>query len=149
MSELSDEDMAGGHEREPALVLHEQRETARVLPGRYGTARIGKRIVTETITIEVDVSREEFYVEYDDAVDPTPAPGALFVDEQPTELILYREEPVVHKRVVPVERVLWGRQVKHATVAGPLERRREVLEVDADGSLELQEIDPVTDSGAP
>lgn len=145
MTEPSDDDIATGQAREPDLVLREEREGARVLPGRYAIARVGKRIVTETVTIEVQVSREEFYVEYDDAVDPTPAAGALFVDEGPNEMILYREEPVVHKRVVPVERVLWGRQVQHAVVGGPLERRREVLEVDADGDLELQEIDPGID----
>ncbi len=94
---------------------------------RRERVRLRKHVVTEWVTIRVPVRREEFRVERapigeaDDAV-PDPAHGV--------ELILHDEEPVVHKRVVPRERVWLEKDVvtEQRTIDETV--RREELEIE-------------------
>jgi len=88
------------------LIRSEERlnvTTARV-PG--GWARLEKFLVTETKTITVEVTHEEVRLVHekaDGAAGPQPGPGAQ--KNQARWMYVSREEVVVTKRVVPVERV--------------------------------------------
>ena len=69
---------------------------------------VRKEVVTEDVTITVTLRREELVIERE-PIDA--APGAargedrLPVDGEELEIVLHAEEPVVTKRVMPVERV--------------------------------------------
>ena len=69
--------------------------------------RLRKQVVTEEVTVTVEVRREELVIEREpiprDAVG-APEDGA-FEDAAETVIVLHAEEPVVGRRVVPVERV--------------------------------------------
>jgi uncharacterized protein (TIGR02271 family) len=77
----------------------------------YQRVRVRKTVVTETVTVEVQVRREELHVEREPVTDPegsvdlsgagegTPADGGVL------EIVLHEERPVVDVQVVPVERV--------------------------------------------
>ncbi len=73
--------------------------------------RVGKRIVTEEKTITVSVRREVFTFEREPItdVDPGAEPDSARVQDQPSqtqvEIVLHEEQIVVHKNVVPIERV--------------------------------------------
>lgn len=137
--EPDDADRRGGDQ--PELVLHEERVSAYAEPFVHARARIGKRIVTDRVTVEVDVRREELYVEYLPPEDAEPEyeedGSVVFGDANPREMILYREEPVIGTRVVPVERVLFGRGVLHAVASDEIERQHEDLDIETDGDIEL------------
>lgn len=88
--------------------------------------RVSKRIVTEEVTRTVRLRHEVLRVERE-PLDPTggaveSAPADLAEEEW--ELCLMREEPVVSKRLVPVERVRIGRAsvTTTASIGETLER---------------------------
>lgn len=69
--------------------------------------RLRKQVVTEEVTVTVQLRREELVIEREpvprDAVtEPDPA---AFADETEAVIVLHAEEPVIGRRVVPVERV--------------------------------------------
>lgn len=77
----------------------ERRERARV--------RLRKYVVTEEVTKTVPVRREVLRVERE-PINDSSRPGALpesDISEEEQEILLYEEEPIVEKRVVPKERV--------------------------------------------
>lgn len=69
--------------------------------------RLRKQVVTEEVTVTVEVRREELVIEREPI--PRDAVGApedsAFEDAAETVIVLHAEEPVVGRRVVPVERV--------------------------------------------
>lgn len=79
--------------------------------GAIERVRVGKRIVTEEKTITVSVRREVFTFEREPITDADPGaePGNGGVQDQPSqtqvEIVLHEEQIVVHKNVVPIERV--------------------------------------------
>ncbi|QNK82091.1 YsnF/AvaK domain-containing protein [Nakamurella sp. PAMC28650] len=73
-----------------------------------GSARLEKFVVTETQTITVEVSHEEYRLVQDPITDPGPAPRHLNRGGQLNTarwLYVNREEVVITKKVMPVERV--------------------------------------------
>jgi uncharacterized protein (TIGR02271 family) len=71
----------------------------------YRRLRIGKRVVTETRTVSVEVRREElvyYEVGLTDQITPT---GTSPMGGASAEMILHEEQIVVNRIVVPVERV--------------------------------------------
>ena len=100
---------------EPVAALVLSAEVARTGTRQVtaGTVRIGKRMVTETRTLTVQVRREELYIEHTAAPDPladltdgadVSALGAG--DEGPVlVLVLHEEVPEVVTQVVPTEQV--------------------------------------------
>ena len=99
------------------LVLSAEVARAGVRQVTAGTVRIGKRVVTETRTVTVQVRREELYLEHAAAPDLAPdAAPAGHVDDGAQDaggrgsepivvLVLHEEIAEVVTRVVPVERV--------------------------------------------
>ena len=110
------------------MIVSEERlrvGTQRVVTGR---ARLVKYVVTEEVTLTVQVSHEEVRVE----LEPPPAPGgqpAASMDADPATpaaetgdrgepwMILHAERPVVQLESVPVERV----RLRVETVTGQQE----------------------------
>lgn len=97
-----------------------------------GRVRLRKRIVTEDVTITVQVSREEIAIEREEITDANrgdaPDGGELAADEY--EVILSAEKAVVTKVTVPVERVRLTTQVVTENQDITETLQREVIEVE-------------------
>ncbi len=99
-----------------------------------GRVRLRKRIITEDVTITVQVSREEITIEQEEITDANrgdaPDGGELAADEY--EVILSAERVVVTKVTVPVERVRLTTQVVTENQDITETLQREVIEVEED-----------------
>lgn len=90
--------------------------------------RVRKYIVTEEVTQTVVVRREELRIEREPisegtGVDASTGQGA---EEETLEVVLYAERPVLHKEIVPVERVRVTKEVvtEQVTIAEDLRKER-------------------------
>lgn len=96
--------------------------------------RVRKHVVTEEVTVTVTLRREELVIEREPVAGTShqAAEGAfpLGDDGREVEFVLHAEEPVVTKRVVPVERVRINRNTitEERRIADTV--RRERAEVD-------------------
>lgn len=77
--------------------------------------RVRKRVITEDVTLTVQLRREELVIDREQI--PESAPGLSDAAEFPlaedggeVEFVLHAEEPVVTKRIVAVERVRMHRE---------------------------------------
>lgn len=92
-------------------------EQLQVGTATYATerVRVGKHVITEEKTITVSVRREVFTLERAPAIDSnTPSQGGGLrpgSSEAEYEVVLYEEQVVVQKNVVPVERVTLIKEV--------------------------------------
>jgi uncharacterized protein (TIGR02271 family) len=104
--------------------------TQRVESGRV---RLRKHVVTEEQQVTVPVSHEEVTIERE-PIDPKHAAraGRGEIGEQEQEVVLHRDEPVVGKESVPVERVRMRTKevTEEERVKGQV--RKERIEVDDD-----------------
>ena len=95
--------------------------------------RVRKAVTTEDVTITVALRREELIIEREPLAEGAPGlPGTetAFTGEEPVDFVLHAEEPVVTKRVVPVERVRLRRNtiVEEERITDTV--RKEHVEVD-------------------
>lgn len=97
-----------------------------------GTARLRKRVVTETETRTVPVSHDELRVEREPITGGQAVSGTQ-IGEQEAELRLEKEVPVVSKVAVPVERVRLGTESVTAQETVTEQVRKENVELDTDG----------------
>ena len=108
--------LASGHGEKPRpsgtgrdyLIRSEEQLQVRTDRVVSGYARLEKFVVTETRTITVEVSHEEFRLVRNPPTDPGAAPLQLDATGQNNSadwLYLSREEVLVTKRVVPLERI--------------------------------------------
>jgi uncharacterized protein (TIGR02271 family) len=109
------------------LTVSEEQLVVDTQPRALERVRVRKVIVTEEVTVTVPLRREELVIERE-PID-APAPGAAFdaqLGERETEFVLHAEEPVIEKRVVPVERVNVRRDtvVEERRVAEELRKER-------------------------
>jgi uncharacterized protein (TIGR02271 family) len=93
--------------------------------------RVRTRVVTETRTYSVELRREELVIEREPMEEPSTASSEPEPYDGPLEIVLHEEEAVVHKRVVPRERVRVHRE--RITEGRPVRAdiRRERLEIEA------------------
>ncbi|CAA9512888.1 MAG: putative conserved domain protein [uncultured Solirubrobacteraceae bacterium] len=96
-----------------------------------GRARLRKYVVTEHVQTTVPVQREEVRVEREPVTDADvgEAMDGPPISEEEHEVVLYEEEPVVEKRVVPKERVRMGKEVVTDEQTVTDEIRKEQIEV--------------------
>jgi uncharacterized protein (TIGR02271 family) len=94
--------------------------------------RLRKQVITEEVTVTVQLRREELVIERepigrDVVLEPDPA---AFQDETEAIIVLHAEEPVIGRRVVPVERVRLRRDnvVESVSITEPV--RKEHAEVE-------------------
>ncbi len=98
-----------------------------------GRVRLRKYVVTEQVTKTVPVRREVLRVEREPITEPS-RPGTLpesAISEEEHEVLLYAEEPIVEKRVVPKERVRLHTELVEDQREISAELRKEQIETDA------------------
>jgi uncharacterized protein (TIGR02271 family) len=117
------------------LVLREERPVVGTEQRVVGRVHLRRRVVTEVVTLQVELRREELVIERE-TIEPSalgaglpPAPEAL-TDGEPLVVVLHEEQPVVEKRIVPVERVVLRKSEAVERVDVEAEVGREVAEVD-------------------
>jgi hypothetical protein len=123
---------------EPGLVVTRSEEELRVgLRTRLRRLRLRRYVVTEYVTRTIPVRREKVRLEelpsgqvVDGGADGWPPAGEAGVPE--LEVVLYREEPVIQLRTVPVERVRLVKRLVTEQHTVTEELRKEQVEVDAD-----------------
>lgn len=108
--------------------------TRRVVSGRV---RLHRRVVTERLTVEVDVRREELVVEQTDEPGGTAADtaGSPYRAE-PLVVVLREEVPDVRVRVRPYEQVRVSVQEVASSEQVTEQLRKEVVEVEQVGSAD-------------
>jgi uncharacterized protein (TIGR02271 family) len=99
-----------------------------------GRARLRKYIVTENVTQTVPVSREEVRLEREPVTEANRGDALQGPDltESEHEVTLHAEQPVVDKRVEPVERVRLGKETVTEQQQVSEEVRREEIDVEDD-----------------
>lgn len=117
------------------VVRHEEQLTVSTRAEVAERVRVRKHVVTEEVTLTVTLRREELVIERmpvdvgDLAAAPADFPEAA--DGGEVEFVLHAEEPVVTRRVVPVERVSLRREtsteLRHVTDTV----RKERVDIDA------------------
>ncbi|WAP52247.1 YsnF/AvaK domain-containing protein [Arthrobacter sp. ATA002] len=101
-----------------------------------GKARLRKYVVTENVTTEVPVTREEVRVEREPVTDANvdSAMSGPELSEEEHEVTLHAEEPVVTKKTVPVERVRLDTETVTDTESVTEEVSKEQIDTDVDGT---------------
>jgi uncharacterized protein (TIGR02271 family) len=100
-----------------------------------GRARLRKYVVTENVTQTVPVQREEVRIEREPITDANVGDamsGPALSDEE-HEVVLYEEQPVVEKTVVPKERVRLDKDVHTDEETVSEDVRKERIEADGEG----------------
>jgi uncharacterized protein (TIGR02271 family) len=116
------------------LTLSEEQLVVDTVPRAAERVRVRKAVVTEEVTVTVTVRREELVIEREPLDEP--AGEVAWADTEspdaagPVEFVLHAEEPVVTKRVVPLERVRVQREVVVEERRISDEVRKERLDVD-------------------
>lgn len=96
----------------------------------YERVRLVKHVVTEMVTREVPVRREEIRIEREPVAPGTPRGAEGVGDDGDLDIMLYEEQVVLGTRIVPRERIRVVKSV--VTEQRPVsdELRRENIEVD-------------------
>jgi uncharacterized protein (TIGR02271 family) len=98
-----------------------------------GRVRLRKYVVTEQVTQTVPVRREVLRVEREPITEPS-RQGTLpesRITEEEHEVLLYEEQPIVEKRIVPKERVRLRTEVVEDQREISEELRKEQIETEA------------------
>ncbi len=115
-----------------AMTRSEERLEVGTATQEVGRARLRKRVITESETRTVPVSREEVRVEREPITDGNS--GQAFdgpaISEEEHEVVLTAEKPVVAKEAVPVERVRLDKETVTDQVEVTEDVRKEQIEVD-------------------
>jgi uncharacterized protein (TIGR02271 family) len=99
-----------------------------------GRVRLRKYVTTEQVQQTVPVQRERVRVEREPITDANvdAATSGPEISEEEHEVILREEEPVVHKRVVPKERVRLGKDTVTDQEQVTEQLRKEQIDLDDD-----------------
>ena len=123
-----------GPTTDDAMTRSEQRLEVGTQRVEAGRARLRKRIVTQTETHTVAVSHDELRVVREPVTGATA--GAAFsgpeLSEEEHEVVLRREEPVVTKETVPVERVRLATETVTGQETVSAEVQHEEIELEGD-----------------
>ncbi len=124
-----------GPTTDDAMTRSEERLEVGTERREAGRARLRKRIVSETETRTVPVSREEVRVEREPITDANAgqAYDGPALSEEEHEVVLTEERPVVNKETVPVERVRLDTDTVTEQQRISEEIRKENIELDTDG----------------
>jgi uncharacterized protein (TIGR02271 family) len=98
-----------------------------------GRVRLRKYVVTDQIQRTIPLRREEIRIE--EAPTSTQAGGPRAEDAEPSgveEIVLYKEVPVIEKRVVPAERVRVVKDTRTDEARIAEEVRKERIRVERD-----------------
>lgn len=140
-SETSDGDVSPAGSGTTMILSEEQLHVAKQTV-ETGRLRLRKRIVTETRTVEVTVSREELVVDDDNVFADTSTDTSVMggdgaaLSEDEFEIVLHEESVLVEKRVVPFERVRVRKHIVHDTTTVSEQLQKEKIDTDRDDSGE-------------
>jgi hypothetical protein len=119
------------------VVLHEERMEIGRRVVDHERLRVRKVIITEEVTLRVQLRREELEV-LSEPIGEGIVPGGAsdqhlddVVDDLPPDMVLYGEEPVVTTRIVPREQVRFSRRVvtDRVTIEEPVRHEDASLDV--------------------
>ena len=123
-----------GPDTDDAMTRSEEKVSFGTQQRESGVARLRKHIVTERVSQEVPVRREEAVIEREPITDANRGDALAGGDltEEEHEVTLHEERAVVNKETVPVERVRLGTETVADTETVTTDARREEIEVDGD-----------------
>ena len=127
--------------------LYEERLIANKNRIKTGEVTVGKHIETETAHVSVPIQKERVLIE---RVVPTEAGRVVdanelkFQEGEVARIEVYEETPEIHKEAFVREEVRIKKVVEHDTVEAQDTIRREELDVDTEGNLQVQEHDTTT-----
>lgn len=125
------EDSADEVEEEGSMIRRAERLEVGTEWEETGEARISKRVVTSTETVEVPLRREELVIERESLTDEEAQEGGDLSEEE--EVIVLREErPVVEKQVVGVEKVTVGKRTLSEAEEVSADVQEEKIDIDTD-----------------
>ncbi|WP_298803368.1 PRC and DUF2382 domain-containing protein [uncultured Pseudokineococcus sp.] len=125
-----------GPDTDDAMTRSEERVSFGTQQRESGRARLRKHVVSDRVSEDVAVSREEAVVEREPITDANRGDAVSGGDltEEEHEVTLHEERAVVDKETVPVERVRLGTETVADTETVSADRRREEIEVDGDAT---------------
>jgi uncharacterized protein (TIGR02271 family) len=118
---------------EGAMTRSEEELEVRTVRRERGRVRLRKYVVTEQVQRTIPVRREEIRIE--EAPTSPQAGGRRAEDAEPSgveEIVLYKEVPVIEKRVVPAERVRVVKDTRTDEASIAEEVRKERIRVERD-----------------
>ncbi|MDZ8051287.1 MAG: DUF2382 domain-containing protein [Aulosira sp. ZfuVER01] len=124
------------------LKLYEERLIANKRRQKAGEVAIGKRVETETASVEVPLEKERVVIERvtpTDAGRPVAAGEANFREGEVARMEIYEETPDIRKEAVVREEVRVKKVVEQETSEAQATVRREELDVDTTGGLPIEE----------
>lgn len=125
----ADEDHDVVVEEEGTMIRRAERLTVGTETEEVGQARLRKRVVTKTETVEVPLEREELVIERESLSDEEAQEGGDLTEEE--EVIVLREErAVVDKEVVGVEKVTLGKRIVADTETISQKVQEEQIDID-------------------
>ncbi|KAA0966199.1 YsnF/AvaK domain-containing protein [Sporosarcina sp. ANT_H38] len=123
-------------EREERLRLHEEKLNVDKKRYQAGEVNVNKRVVKDTQTVEVPVTREEVYIQRRAVTDETAA-GKVFDDGKSIHIPVMEERVEVTKRPIVSEEIIVGKREVHDTETVNETMRREKADIDrSDGVLD-------------
>lgn len=131
----------GRMDEQRTMQLKEEELIAQKQQREVGSVRVGKDVVTERRSMEVPVTREEVVVERH-PVNRRPADGPVGQGQQRMDVPVREEQVDVQKRAVVTEEVNVGKRVTQGTQRVEGTVRKEVLDVDADGDIDVRKDTP-------
>jgi uncharacterized protein (TIGR02271 family) len=123
-----------GRDTDDAMTRSEERLDVGTEKVAAGRARLRKYIVTENVTQTVPVSREEVRLEREPVTESNRGDALQGPDltESEHEVTLHAEQPVIDKRVEPVERVRLGKETVTEQQQVSEDVRREEIDLQGD-----------------
>lgn len=123
-----------GPNTDDAMTRSEERVSFGTEAREAGRARLRKHVVTDRVSEDVAVSREEAVVEREPITEANRGEALSGGDltEEEHEVTLHEERATVDKETVPVERVRLGTEKVADTETVSADRRHEEIEVDGD-----------------
>jgi uncharacterized protein (TIGR02271 family) len=123
-----------GRDTDDAMTRSEERLDVGTEKVAAGRARLRKYIVTENVTQTVPVSREEVRLEREPVTESNRGHALQGPDltESEHEVTLHAEQPVIDKRVEPVERVRLGKETVTEQQQVSEDVRREEIDLQGD-----------------
>jgi uncharacterized protein (TIGR02271 family) len=118
---------------EGAMTRSEEELEVRTVRRQRGRVRLRKYVVTEQVQRTIPLRREEIRIE--EAPTSPQAGGTRAEDAEPSgveEIVLYKEVPVIEKRVVPAERVRVVKDTRTDEARIAEEVRKERIRVERD-----------------
>ncbi|MCJ8282973.1 MAG: DUF2382 domain-containing protein [Rivularia sp. ALOHA_DT_140] len=122
------------------LKLYEERLIANKERFQKGAVSIAKRVETEVAQVSVPVEKERVVIERKTPTEATPVTGTNvgFQEGEVARVELYEETANIGKETFVREEVSVRKEVERDTVEARETLRREELEVDADGDLNIK-----------